>query len=75
MTTDGMKMKLMDAYLDLKAGTMTTDRKIKFTSESADISSGSLEIFGSGDLIVFDTNVRLTIHPAKKDANKKKNQP
>ncbi len=69
VTTDGMKIKMQDAYIDMKAGTLNTHRSINFTSEKASISSQSLEIFDNGDRIVFDTNVRLTIQPpAKKPA-------
>jgi len=66
VTTNGMTMKLSDAYLDLKAGTMVTDREITFTSDNATISSQSMEIFENGDRIIFDTNVRLIIQPPAK---------
>ena len=69
VTTDGMKIKMQDAYIDMKAGTMNTDRPIRFTSDKASISSQSMEIFENGDRVIFDTNVRLIIQPpAKKPA-------
>ena len=64
ITTDGMKIVLQDAYFDLKAGTMTTHRSLIFTSESADISSQSLEIFENGDRIVFSNDVKLILQPS-----------
>ncbi len=67
VTTDGMKMKLSDAYIDLKAGTMNTHRSLTFTSEKATISAQSMEIFENGDRIIFDTNVRLVIQPPAKE--------
>lgn len=70
VTTDGMKMKLTDAYVDLRAGTMNTHRQIEFTSDNASISAQSMEIFENGDRIIFDTNVKLIIQPAD---NQKKN--
>ncbi|MCF6320185.1 MAG: LPS export ABC transporter periplasmic protein LptC [Rhizobiaceae bacterium] len=66
VTTDGMTMNLSDAYIDIKAGSMVTDRAIKFSSDNATISSQSLEIFENGDRIIFDTNVRLIIQPPAK---------
>ncbi len=65
-TSNGMVMKLQDAYVDLKKGTMNTDRQIEFTSETAKITSQSLKVLENGDSIIFDTNVRLTIQPPKK---------
>ena len=70
VTTDGMKIIMRDAYIDMKAGTLNTHRSVKFTSEKASISSQSLEIFDNGDRIVFDTNVRLIIQPPAKKAAK-----
>ncbi len=64
ITTDGMKIVLQDAYFDLKAGTMTTHRSLHFTSESADISSQSLEIYENGDHIVFSNDVKLILQPS-----------
>jgi len=71
VTTNGMKMKLSDAYLDLKAGTMSTNRKITFSSKNANITSQSLEIFDNGDRIIFDTNVRLIIQPPANNPDKR----
>jgi lipopolysaccharide export system protein LptC len=71
VTTDGMKLSLKDAYVDLKAGTMNTHRTINFTSTNASISSQSLEIFENGDRIVFDTNVLLKFQPPAKKPNEK----
>lgn len=70
-TTDGMKMNLKDAYIDMKAGSVQTDREIVFTSENANISSGSMQIFDNGDRIIFDTKVRLTIQPQGQQSGKK----
>ena len=71
VTTDGMKLLLKDAYVDLKAGTMSTHRTINFTSSNASISAQSLEIFENGDRIVFETNVLLTFQPAGKKLDEK----
>ena len=64
VTTDGMKIVLQDAYFDLKAGTMSTHRSLNFTSESANISSQSLEIYENGDRIVFSNDVKLILQPS-----------
>lgn len=64
ITTDGMKIILQDAYFDLKAGTMSTHRSLNFTSESANISSQSLEIYENGDRIVFSNDVKLILQPS-----------
>ena len=71
MTSDGMKLTLKDAYVDLKAGTMNTYRAIKFTSDSATISSQSLGVFERGERIVFETDVELIIQPPAKATKKK----
>ncbi len=64
ITTDGIRLELKDAYMDLKAGTMITDRAISFTSENASISSQSLKVYDNGDRIVFETNGVLIIRPS-----------
>lgn len=64
ITTDGMRLKLQDAYFDLNAGTMSTHRSFNLTSESANISSQSLEVFENGDRIVFSNEVKLTLQPS-----------
>ena len=66
VTTDGMKLILKDAYLDIKAGSMNTYRPIKFFSDKATISSQSLEVFDNGDRMIFQTDVRLVIQPPEK---------
>jgi lipopolysaccharide export system protein LptC len=71
VTTDGMRLLLQDAYVDLKAGTMNTHRTINFTSSNASISAQSLEIFENGDRIVFDTNVLLTFQPPAEKLDEK----
>jgi lipopolysaccharide export system protein LptC len=69
VTTNGMKLILQDAYFDLKAGTMSTHRSLNFTSESANISSQSLEIYENGDRIVFSNDVKLTLNPSAGKTN------
>ena len=72
VTTDNMTVKMTDAYIDLKAGTMSTHRSLTFTSDTAQISAQSMEVFENGDHIIFDTNVRLVIQPPPKSAKPKK---
>lgn len=64
-TNDGMKMELSDAYIDVNAGTMKTHRPIAFTSDKASISAQSLEIHDNGDRVIFETDVKLVLNPAK----------
>lgn len=62
-TSQGMTLKLDDAYIDLEAGAMDSDRPIQFDSDQASITSGALRIRENGDRIIFDTNVKLVIRP------------
>ncbi|MEM9332112.1 MAG: LPS export ABC transporter periplasmic protein LptC [Pseudomonadota bacterium] len=62
-TTDGMKIDLEDADVDLAEGTLKTDNPIFASSPQADISAGSLLVEEGGDRLIFEGAVRMTLRP------------
>ena len=66
-TTDGMAIQLDEANIDIGAGKLRSNSKIVATSPQADISSASLNIEESGDRLVFEGDVRMTLRPKRSD--------
>lgn len=62
-TSDGMSIELMDANVDIKSGAMTTTSPIRATSPQADISSSSMVVDKSGERLIFEGNVKMTLRP------------
>ncbi len=62
-TSDGMSIELMDADVDIASGAMTTNSPIKATSPEADIASSSMIVDKSGERLIFEGNVRMTLRP------------
>jgi len=62
---NGMKIKMLDADLDLETGRLQTSNPVTMTSNEATISSQSLLVENNGGKIVFERKVKLTLYPAK----------
>lgn len=62
-TSDGMSIELMDADVDIQSGAMTTNSPIKATSPQADIASSSMIVDKSGERLIFEGNVKMTLRP------------
>lgn len=64
-TTDGMTAKLDSARIDIAKSALVTDKPVEITTPGSRITAGSLSVSEGGKLLVFETNVRLTIDPKK----------
>lgn len=62
-TSDGMKLNLLDADVDIANGSLVTKSPIQATSPQADISSASLLVENGGERLVFEGNVKMTLRP------------
>ena len=62
-TTDGMKIDLEDADIDIANGVLNTQNPVFASSPQADISADSLSVEESGDRIVFEGTVRMILRP------------
>ncbi|MGI9352100.1 MAG: LPS export ABC transporter periplasmic protein LptC [Rhizobiaceae bacterium] len=62
-TTDGMKIDLENADIDIANGILNTGNPVFASGPQADISADSLSVEESGDRIVFEGTVRLTLRP------------
>ncbi|MEM9277826.1 MAG: LPS export ABC transporter periplasmic protein LptC [Pseudomonadota bacterium] len=62
-TNDGMKIDLEDADVDIGEGVLKTFNPVFASSPQADISADSLEIQESGERVVFEGTVRMTLRP------------
>ena len=64
-TTDGMTAKLDSARIDIAKSALKTDKPVEISTSGSKITAGSLSVSEGGKLLVFETNVRLTIDPKK----------
>lgn len=64
-TSDGMIAKLDSARVDIGKSALVTDKPVEITTSGSRITAGSLSVSHGGKLLVFQTNVRLTIDPKK----------
>lgn len=62
-TSDGMRIELQGAEVDIGEGSLRTDNPITATSKQADISSQSLIVGESGERLIFEGKVRMTLRP------------
>lgn len=60
-TSDGVSMQFDDANIDVEAGNFETDKPVKIDRNGTIINAGSMKISDNGDIVVFETNVRITI--------------
>lgn len=73
-TTDGMKIDLGDADVDIGKGSLKTPNPVFASTPQADISADSLLISDSGEQIVFEGTVRLTLRPKESNSPEAKNE-
>lgn len=64
-TSDGMTAKLDSARVDIGKSELKTDKPVEITTSGSRITAESLSVSNGGKLLVFETNVRLTIDPKK----------
>jgi len=70
----GMDIRLEDAHIDMKSGTLVSDKPVKVTSERADISANTISVENNGEKIVFTDRVRMTItQPVERGTDKTAN--
>lgn len=62
-TTGGMRAELDSAAIDLKAGTLKTDKPVQITLPGARIEAERMEIEDNGKRLVFENRVRLVVQP------------
>ena len=64
-TSDGMRLDLEDASVDIDGGILKTSNSVYAKSPEAEISSDGLIVEKSGKRIVFERNVKMTINPSQ----------
>lgn len=62
-TSDGVSMRFEDADIDVEAGNFFTSKPVQIDRNGTIINAGSMKISNGGDIVVFETNVRITIPP------------
>ena len=62
-TSDGMKVDLEDADIDIGQGNLDTSNPVFASSRQADISANSLQIRQGGEHLVFDGAVEMILRP------------
>jgi lipopolysaccharide export system protein LptC len=67
-SSDGYRLRMNDADIDFSAGTMTSANPVSIGYQDSQTVGDSLEITGSGELIVLEGGVRTSIMPPKRDA-------
>ena len=64
-TSDGMTAKLASARIDIAKNSLSTDKQVDISTAGSRITADKLSVSEGGKLLVFETNVRLTIDPKK----------
>jgi lipopolysaccharide export system protein LptC len=67
-SSDGYRLRMNDADIDFSAGTMASANPVSIGYQDSRTVGDSLEITGSGELIVLEGGVRTLIMPPKRDA-------
>jgi lipopolysaccharide export system protein LptC len=62
-TDDGMKLRLVDADIDINAGTLNTLNPVEVDTGQALLTAESMQVEDGGKKIVFESRVRVTIYP------------
>ncbi|MEM7215475.1 MAG: LPS export ABC transporter periplasmic protein LptC [Pseudomonadota bacterium] len=70
-TSDGMRIDLEDADVDIGNGTLITSNPVFASSPQADISADGMTVNESGEHFVFEGTIRMTLRPRelKKDGD------
>jgi len=72
-TSDGMRINLEDADIDIAIGRLITEKPVTANSEQADISSERLLVEENGDRLVFEGKVRMTLRPKQDETQGQEN--
>lgn len=67
-TTDGMEAKLGSASVNMVNGEMSTDKPVDIRTENAHIRANKMRIEENGKVMVFESDVHLTIEPVEEAA-------
>ncbi|MGI9400796.1 MAG: LPS export ABC transporter periplasmic protein LptC [Rhizobiaceae bacterium] len=62
-TDDGMKIRMMDAQIDIETGRMETNNPVEVQTGRANVKSDKLTVEDNGKMIIFENRVRMTILP------------
>jgi len=62
-TDDGMKIRMIDAQIDIETGRMQTNSPVEVDTGRANVKSDSLIVEDNGKMIIFENRVRMTILP------------
>ncbi len=62
-TDDGMKIRMMDAQIDIETGRMETNSPVEVDTGRANVKSDKLTVEDNGKMIIFENRVRMTILP------------
>jgi lipopolysaccharide export system protein LptC len=62
-TTDGMKVRLQSAFIEMKSGSLRTEKPVEIEQNGSQIKAQSMNVEDNGRILVFEKNVRLTISP------------
>lgn len=64
-TTDGMVVHLRSAFIDMDAGTLTTDKPVEIQLDGSHIGADKMTISEGGEVLVFEGRVGVTIDGEK----------
>jgi lipopolysaccharide export system protein LptC len=62
-TTDGMQGAFGGAFVDIRSGTLTTDKPVDISYKGARITARSMQVTDNGKVLVFEDRVRLELTP------------
>jgi lipopolysaccharide export system protein LptC len=71
-SSDGQQMLLNDAVVDMRAGSVITEKPVEVRLQQGTIKSNRFEVLQSGDIIRFDGGVIMDIVPAASEPADKK---
>lgn len=63
-TDNGMEINLVDVDVDIGTGSLQTSNPISLKTENATITADSLRVENSGERIIFEKRVRMTLYPS-----------
>lgn len=58
---DGMEILMHETFVDIKSGTMSSDRPVVVKTNDTEIKADSIRVIQNGDNIIFNGRVRMTI--------------
>lgn len=64
-TTDGLAATLQSAFVDVNAGSLTSNAGVDISSNGTHITAEAMSVSNNGKVLVFDRRVRVTMPPPK----------